>query len=217
MNKKNTSKIHYRLKDYREILEALKNNFNAHYVLSEIPQIFSQIMSPKFIIRHDVHDSLKQGLELARIEKEYSIRSSFMICPLSPHFNLKLNDNLSQLKEILDLGHEIGLYIHHTSSFIKDQTTGALNKNEIMSQCRHLESLIKQKVRSVSFPKEFSRIPEDSFFILQKVSASSKKLMEGALIDNTHDKQHKEIMKKITRPQNKIVQILIHPELWHQD
>jgi hypothetical protein len=217
MNQKNKSKADYSFSHYKKVLQALKDHFDAHYVLSEIPQIFSQIMRPKFIIRHDIYESLVKGLELAKIEKEYSIRSSFMINTLSPHFNLKQEDHLSSLEQIIALGHEIGLYVHHTSSFVTNAEKQVLNENEIFSQCQHLESLTKKQVRSVSFPKEFSNLPMDSFFISQKVSASSKRLMHGALSDSSNPKEHRKLLTKIKNSQQKILQVLIHPELWHRN
>ncbi len=217
MNHPPKNNRHYSFSYYRKILQSLKENYDANYVLSEIPQIFSQIHRPKFIIRHDIHESLIKSLDLAKIEKEYSIRGSFMINVLSPHFNLKQKDNLSIIKQILNLGHEIGLYIHYTSSFVSSQNKITPNENEIISQYRYLESLTKRQVSCVSFSKEFSNIPEDSFFICKKVSASSKTLMQEALSDSRDIKEHKKILAKINNPQKKVLQLLIHPEFWHKD
>jgi len=202
----------FSLRFYKKILAALKESFDANYVVSEIPQIFSQIMRPKFIIRHDIHHSLNKGLKLAQIEKEYSIRASFMIDLLSPHYNLK--ENLSMVREIIELGHEIGVYIHHNSLGIKGPDKINLKEEEIITQCIHLEALTKKRIHSISFPKEFFNIPEKSFFISQKVSASSKTMMDGALSDDRDFKDQKKLLSKIRNPKKKILQVLIHPELW---
>ncbi|MFW6123855.1 MAG: hypothetical protein ACOC5G_01420 [Acidobacteriota bacterium] len=207
----------YGCKYYRKILKALKESFDANYVVSEIPQIFSQIMRPKFIIRHDIHHSLKKGLKLARIEKEYSIRSSFMINILSPHYNLKEKENLSMVKEITDLGHEIGVYIHHNSLEITNPDKINIKEDEIILQCSHLETITNKRIRSLSFPKEFNNLPENSFFISQKVSASSKTLMEGALSDEKDFKEPKILLTTLKNPKKKILQVLIHPELWDDE
>ena len=207
----------YNLSFFRKILEALKESFDANYVVSEIPQIFSQIMRPKFIIRHDIHHSLRKGLKLAQIEKEYSIRASFMINILSPHYNLKEKENLSMIKEIIDLGHEIGVYIHRNSlDFISPDKIN-LKEKEIITQCMHLETITKKRIHSISFPKEYANIPENSFFISQKVSASSKTMMDGALLDKRDFKNQKGILSKIKNPNKKILQVLIQPELWDED
>lgn len=202
---------------YRKILKALNESFDAHYVISEIPQIFSQIMRPKFIIRHDIHHSLDKGLKLAQIEKECSVRGSYMINILSPHYNLKDKKNLSIIKEIINLGHEIGLYLHYTSLNNSKPIKVNLKETEIISQCNHLETITKKRIHSISFPKEFSSIPQDSFFLSQKVSASSKTMMNGAISDKRDFKEHKKLLSKIKNTDKKILQILIHPELWYDD
>jgi len=213
----NTKKPCYSLGYYRKILESLKEHFDAHYVISEIPQIFSQILRPKFIIRHDIHQSLINGLELAKIEKEFSVRASYMIDVLSPNLNLSKKENRSIIQEIINRGHEVGLYVFHSSPGSGNPKTLDLNADEIISQSRHLEALIKKRIFSVSFPKEYCNIPEDSFFIGQKVSASSKILMDEFLSDINDLENHQMFLSKIKKRDKKILQVLIHPELWCKD
>jgi len=213
----NTKKACYSLRYYRKILESLKEHFDAHYVVSEIPQIFSQISRPKFIIRHDIHQSLINGLELAKIEKELSVRTSYMIDVLSPDLDLNKKENASLLQEIINLGHEVGLYVFHSSPESEDPKTLGFDADKIISQSRHLEALIRKRIYSVSFQKEYSNIPEDSFFIGQKVSASSKILMEESLSDINDLENHHMFLSKIKKRDKKILQILIHPELWCKD
>ncbi len=213
----NKKKAKYSFSYYRKILEALKEYFDTNYVVSEIPQIFSQILRPKYIIRHDIHESLIKGLKLAKIENEYSIRASYMIDVLSPDFNLKEKENLSIIKEIINLGHEAGVYVYHSFQYTTDPKESDLKTDGIISQCRYLESVIKRNVHSVSFPLQYSNIPEDSFFIGQKVSASSKILMEEALSDINDLENHQMFLSKIKNRDKKILQILIHPELWDED
>jgi hypothetical protein len=210
----NTKKACYSFRYYRKILESLKEYFDAHYVVSEIPQIFSQILRPKFIIRHDLRQSLNNGLELAKIERGLSVRASYMIDMLSPNLDLNKKENASIIQEIINLGHEVGLYVFHPARGSGDPKTLGLNEDEIVSQSRHLEALVKKRIYSVSFPKEYSNIPEDSFFIGQKVSASSKILMEEALSDINDLEDHQIFLSKIKNRDKKILQILIHPELW---
>jgi hypothetical protein len=213
---KNSHQTRYSFNYYRKILGALQESFDANYVVSEIPQIFSQIMRPKFIIRHDIHQCLDIGLQLAQIEKEYSIRASFMINIFSPHYDLKDKEDLSKIKDIINLGHEIGLYIYHNSLDINKQNKIIIKEKEIISQCNHLEAVTKKRIHSISFPKEFSDIPENSFFICQKVSASSKKMMNGALSDQRDFKDQQRLLSRIKKHKKKILQLLVHPELWNK-
>jgi len=213
----NKKKIKYSFSYYRKILESLKEYFDANYVVSEIPQIFSQILRPKFIIRHDIHESLLRGLELAKIENEHSVRASYMIDTLSPNFNLKEKENVSIIKEIINLGHEAGLHVNQSLPDITDPKGLDLKTDEIVSQCRYLEGVIEKNIPSVSFPLQYSNIPKDSFFIRKKVSASSKILMEESLSDINDLDNHHMFLSKIKKRDKKILQVLIHPELWYED
>ena len=213
----NKKKARYTFSYYRKILESLKKYFDTSYVISEIPQIFSQILRPKYIIRHDIHESLVKGLELAKIENEYSIRASYMIDVLSPNFSLKEKENSSIINEIINLGHEAGLYVYNSISDITDPKELDVRTVDFISQCRYLESFIRKNVYSISFPLKYSSIPEDSFFIGQKVSASSAIMMEEALSDINDLEEHQVFLSKIKNRDKKILQILIHPELWDED
>ena len=65
----------------------------------------------RFILwRHDCDLSLNRSLALARIEAEMGLRSTFFINPHSEFYNLHESSQIAMIKEINQLGHDIGLH-----------------------------------------------------------------------------------------------------------
>jgi hypothetical protein len=64
---------------------------------------------PFLLLRHDVDFSLEWALPLARIEAELGVRSTYFVLPHGPE-NLLGEPGFSRLREILGLGHRLGLH-----------------------------------------------------------------------------------------------------------
>jgi hypothetical protein len=69
---------------------------------------------PFLLLRHDVDFSLEPALLLARLEAEEQVRSTYFVLPHAG-YNLFGDPAFSSLREILALGHRLGL--HYDASF----------------------------------------------------------------------------------------------------
>lgn len=65
---------------------------------------------PFLILRHDVDHSLELALELAREEAGLGIQSSYFILVGTVCYNILAPDSRSAIKEIAEMGHEVGLH-----------------------------------------------------------------------------------------------------------
>lgn len=61
--------------------------------------------------RHDVDYSIARSLALAKIEVEEEVRSTFFVYPHCPFYNLLDVDTARQMREILKMGHSLGLHL----------------------------------------------------------------------------------------------------------
>ncbi|MFA6127014.1 MAG: hypothetical protein WC699_06895 [Bacteroidales bacterium] len=69
----------------------------------------------RFILwRHDCDYSLNRSLDLARIEADEGIKSTFFVNPHCEFYNLLESGQLALIKEIARLGHDIGLHFDAT-------------------------------------------------------------------------------------------------------
>lgn len=62
------------------------------------------------MLRHDVDFDLGKALDMARLEHAQGISSAYLVLLTSPFYNLFGDTAQEQLREILSLGHEIGLH-----------------------------------------------------------------------------------------------------------
>ena len=62
------------------------------------------------ILRHDIDNSLEKALELAEIEKQAGVSSTYFVLLTSNFYNVASQKNRDILEQIRCLGHEIGLH-----------------------------------------------------------------------------------------------------------
>ena len=67
--------------------------------------------SPKWcLLRHDVDASLEYALEMAQKEKTLDVRATYFVMLRSPLYNLFSRHSARILRELIRLGHEVGLH-----------------------------------------------------------------------------------------------------------
>lgn len=92
-------KMDFSLDMYVEICKALKahNIVTVQYYLSNVS------MLPCIVLRHDVDRCVKNALAMAKLEHKYGIQSTY-------YFRYPKTFNTKVMKQIYDLGHEIGYH-----------------------------------------------------------------------------------------------------------
>lgn len=99
--------------------------------------LFDEKSMPKTIIlRHDLEFSVEIALKMARIEADLGIKSTYFVQLHSEFYNILEKKNISQLKEIMNLGHQIGL---HFDSHFWD----ICNENELNQYLQIDKSLLE--------------------------------------------------------------------------
>ncbi len=113
----------FTIEHYKELLDlSLKNYQVVDY--KNIP------WGKRFLIwRHDLDYSINRALELAKIEAKKRMKATYFINPHSEFYNIAEASQYKKIKEILSLGHDLGL--HFDAAFY-----------EISSE-EHLEQVIK--------------------------------------------------------------------------
>jgi len=62
------------------------------------------------IIRHDVDLSLQKAVEMAQVEHEMGIRSTYFLMTTSEAYNIRSQRSLLAIKKLRELDHEIGIH-----------------------------------------------------------------------------------------------------------
>ena len=91
--------------EYRNIITLIKSN---------LPIVdFSEITekTDKFcVLRHDIEFSVDRAYELAKVEKELGVTSTYTVQVRNNTYNALSEKNIDLIKRIKDLGHHIGLH-----------------------------------------------------------------------------------------------------------
>ncbi len=104
---------------------------------------------PHVLWRHDVDLSVHRALRLAEIELEAGVRSTYFLWLHSPYYNLLEDDIFCKVRQILDMGHWIGL--HFAANFYGiDQEHVELEAN-LSFERDILQRLLKTEINAFSF------------------------------------------------------------------
>ena len=123
---------------YTDILQELKKS---HKFTS-----FKNATSNDIILRHDIDTSLHAALKMAKIEKELGISSTFFILLSSEFYNPISVDGSKIIREILALGHKLGL--HYNDIFIFENNVDATET--ITTEINLLEQHFNTKIEAVA-------------------------------------------------------------------
>lgn len=126
--------MEYTYRSYKNLMLKLKDN---GYSPIKFCDVSDSVKFPA-IIRHDVDMDLTRALEMAKFENEIGIKSTYFVLLSSEYYNLFSGKNLIAARQILDLGHEIGLHFDVTTlpedATLKDIENGILKEKKLIEQ-----------------------------------------------------------------------------------
>lgn len=99
------------------------------------------------ILRHDVDFNLQKAVEFAKIENSKRITSTYFVLLSTNFYNIFSKESFEIIKEILDLGHQIGLHFDEKRYEIYD--VESLNFY-ISKEKKILEDLLGYRIQAVS-------------------------------------------------------------------
>jgi hypothetical protein len=171
-----------------------------------------QETGPYVVLRHDVDYSLLKARDMAKLDHSLGISATYLVLLTSPYYNAITSENIQLIKEITELGNEIGL--HYDCRGFQ-----GLSVNERITRIQRLISVLEShtglKVQTVGEHKAAEANIElhlqgyiDVFD--PKFVRDIAYVRDSAMIIN------------IPNPfeffrQNSRVQLLVHPIWWHSE
>ena len=202
---------------YREMLTGAQES---GYALSSFER-FNTESKRSVILRHDVDYTLNGVYQLAEIEADLGATSTFMFRVHAHEYNLFAPHVLDMLRNVLDMGHEIGLHFECTTVSV---ALGIDSRTLLKKETEVLEHAIERPVRSGSEHRDISHVihkapyyhenhdPNEFFEFwamdpkycsaMKYLSDSNGNWREGDL--NAHIGKHERF------------QILVHPDWWFE-
>ena len=103
---------------YKEILLDFKlNKYNFVSFLNA-----DKLENEKYVyLRHDVDMNLKKSLDLARIEHELGVTSTWYVMPNNKLYNLMDKESIEIINELSQMGHTVGLHIDASGYDTKEE------------------------------------------------------------------------------------------------
>jgi hypothetical protein len=101
---------------YLDLLRYIRGLGRVICPLREVPADGSFV-----ILRHDVDYSVSKAHEMALLERQEGVRSTFMVLLTSPYYNLLQEENRRAIADIADMGHEVGLHFDYDACAASDE------------------------------------------------------------------------------------------------
>ena len=95
---------------YRDMLNLLREQqyaFRQYHNYADCPRCV--------ILRHDIDNSLEQAVNLAQVEAEAGVASTYFVLLRTDFYNIASSAGLRAVRRIQSLGHEIGLHFDETA------------------------------------------------------------------------------------------------------
>ena len=173
---------------------------------------------PHALWRHDVDISVHRALKLARIEVELGVRSTWFIMLGSGFYNLFERGILERAREIVQLGHWVGLH------FDANPFTGASRESVMEDLARErsiLADLLEAPVDAVSFHNPVA-LPLPGFeddLLAGMRSATSPSIVNGYtyVSDSNGYWRFRSLGEVIADPDVVRLQALTHAEWWQAE
>lgn len=197
----------FTLKSYTNLLQYLKQIYKIVPFREAPAKNF-----PCLILRHDVDISPLAALEMAQIERDLGIKSTYFVMFSNRFYNLLEGNNAHILNQISKLGHEIGLHYHPFQFRSYGQNVNKTLEIEI----KLLEHLLGRKVYSIARHGYWDR---DPFASIKEYINANHPYFRGDLFihDSCRIWTPREGLDKLLNTHPRRVQLLTHPENWTEE
>ena len=199
-------RMDYTYRSYEALLESIRACGRTICAFRDVRDAESFV-----VLRHDVDYSVVKAREMAERERRCGVRSTYFLLLTSPYYNLLAGDNLRAARDIVGMGHEVGLH-YDTDVFSELDDAGQARKvvelahvlaesvgTDVTSIAQHNPSETAVRLRVPAYVDAYS----DRFFRDIAYVSDSRRLF-GAPDPYEFFRAH---------PRS---QLLIHPLWWHE-
>lgn len=166
------------------------------------------------IFRHDIDNSLNKALEIAKIEHENNITSTFFVLLSTNFYNVFSRESNEILKEIMELGHQIGLHFdekRYEISSVKELEYWVERESGI------LRNAIDEEINVVSMHRPSKWILENDIQFKGIINSYSKKfLSDFKYLSDSRMHWRENVLEIIESEKYDKLHILTH-SFWYSD
>ena len=197
---------------YRSILRLAKR----HYEFVAYDDI--TVRTRKVFWRHDIDLSPHSARKLAIIEAEEKVKTTYFVNLHSEFYNLLESSVTECIRQILALGHDLGL--HFDSHFWKTEDQHRLAEHLIF-EADILETLFGCKIRVFSFHNPTEKVLADfreiSYAGLINTYSDYFRTQVGYVSDSNGFWRYRSLLDVLNEAKESEVQVLTHPGWWQDE
>jgi hypothetical protein len=196
---------------YRELLKVARQRY-AFRPFAEALETSSGVLW-----RHDIDISVHRALALARIEREEDVRATYFVHLHSNFYNALETEIVTRLRQIVALGHELGLHFDPQFTGSTPGDSDALAR-AVSRERDVLQETVDAPVVAVSFHDPdvagFTQLDDDRIAGLVNAYGSRLRREFVYCSDSNGYWRFKPIGDVLAGPGHDRVQVLTHPEWW---
>lgn len=203
--------------NYRHLLTLAQKN----YRFIQLHEAFAEGSSPVLIWRHDLDFSIHRALSLAKIEAEGEVSTTYLIHLHSQFYHWGEKIIADKIREIMALGHDIGL--HFDPGFYQERIQ---SENDLLKwlawEKRLLETEFEQEIKVFSWhnPDVGGKwLSLDADYMAGMVNAYGKSLREqfGYCSDSNGYWRFERLEDVLRNGRHCKLHVLTHPGWWQDE
>lgn len=173
---------------------------------------FSDTLGPgDVVLRHDVDLSVDAAVEMARIEADMGVESTYCFLLTSPLYNLLEADNRAAIAEIQSLGHDVALHFSTHLYWDEEEPPATINLERKVQQERSVFETVAPDSETVSFHRPPEWVLDREFTGFRSTYAPEFFSDIGYVADSSQ-RWRREPPAVSELPET--LQLLTHPGLW---
>jgi hypothetical protein len=201
---------------FSRILAAVASDFSLS-LFRDAPAALESAATRVAFLRHDVDVDLTRAIRLAQIENRAGIAATYMVMNAGLLYRLNDASSRTALRELIELGHEIGIHFDCPDAVRTDPARVAELEPLIDRACAELAEAAGAPVRSVSFHRPIPALLRGPLLIGDRVNGYADELMGWYLSDSKGSWREGEPLVAFQNPKGRVLQLLIHPIWWGDD
>ena len=164
------------------------------------------------LLRHDVDVSMEYALAMARAEAEEGVRSTYFLMLRSPAYNLLGRHSALAVREMVSLGHEIGVHFDAEHPLVKPETL----VDQVLVEAAMVGDLAGREVKAVSFHQPSRQILEQRLIVPGLINTYNQDQLAGwhYVSDSNRSWKTKSGLELFREAEHPKIQLLVHPMWW---
>jgi hypothetical protein len=199
--------MEFTYKGYEILVNALKEK---SYVFADYHDY--ERYSRCVILRHDIDNSIEKAVELAALERELGVKSTYFTLVTSDFYNPGSKKNIEGLRKIQSLGHEIGLHFDEMAYDGVDDVVGTIKK-----ESKLLSDILGTTISTVSMHRPSQKTLEANYEIPGMINSYGKTFFNDfKYLSDSRRRWREPVLDIINSGQYDRLHILTHA-IWYND